>query len=73
MLVNYVMISCLRFAGACLVSVVRDFQPLIGLGMIFLMFTSGIFWDVRLGDPQKTELLLAANPLAFCWMPTGRS
>ena len=66
MLVNYVMIVACAFAGACLVSVVRDFQPLIALGMIFLMFTSGIFWDVNaLGDPHKTELILAANPLAF--------
>ena len=30
------------------------------------MFTSGIFWDVRaLGDPHKTEMVLAVNPLAF--------
>jgi lipopolysaccharide transport system permease protein len=34
--------------------------------MTFLLFTSGIFWDVRdLGDPHKTELILALNPLAF--------
>ena len=66
MLVNYLMIVACGFIGACLVSMVRDFQPLITLGMIFLMFTSGIFWDIReLGDPHKTELLLAANPLAF--------
>lgn len=33
---------------------------------MFLMFTSGIFWDVRaLSDPDKIELLLYANPLAF--------
>jgi lipopolysaccharide transport system permease protein len=66
MLVNYLMIVACGFVGACLVAMVRDFQPLITLGMIFLMFTSGIFWDIReLGDPHKTELLLAVNPLAF--------
>jgi lipopolysaccharide transport system permease protein len=33
---------------------------------MFLMFTSGIFWDVReLSDPAKTDLILNVNPLAF--------
>lgn len=66
MLVNYLMIVACSFIGACLVCIVRDFRMLIPLGMTFLLFTSGIFWDVRdLGDPAKTELLLALNPLAF--------
>ena len=34
--------------------------------MLFLMFTSGIFWDVReIGNQEKADLLLAFNPLAF--------
>jgi homopolymeric O-antigen transport system permease protein len=66
MFVNYVMIVACAFAGACLVCIARDFSQIITLGMIFLMFTSGIFWDVRtLGDPAKTELILDVNPLAF--------
>jgi lipopolysaccharide transport system permease protein len=65
-IVNYFMIVGCAFIGACLVSMMRDFHPMIALGMIFLMFTSGIFWDVRgLDDPYKTELLLAVNPLTF--------
>ncbi len=65
-IVNYIMILSCAYVGATLVCMIRDFQPLISLGMIFLLFTSGIFWDVRdLGDPQKTEAVLAANPLAF--------
>ena len=65
-LVNYLMIVACSFIGACLVCIVRDFRMLIPLGMTFLLFTSGIFWDIRdLGDPAKTELLLALNPLAF--------
>ena len=33
---------------------------------MFLLFTSGIFWDIRnIGSPEKTELILALNPLAF--------
>tara|TARA_R110000823_G_scaffold195624_5_gene326930 strand:+ start:6296 stop:7072 length:777 start_codon:yes stop_codon:yes gene_type:complete len=65
-IINYVMILACAYLGATLVCVVRDFAPLISLGMIFLMFTSGIFWDVRdLGDPDKSALVLALNPLAF--------
>ena len=66
MLVNYLMILACSFIGACLVCIVRDFRLLIPLGMTLLLFTSGIFWDVRdLGDPAKTELILALNPVAL--------
>jgi len=66
MLVNYLMIVACSFIGACLVCLVRDFRLVIPLAMTFLLFTSGIFWDVHdLGDPAKTELILALNPLAF--------
>ncbi len=65
-IVNYIMILSLALIAASIVTVVRDFAPLISLGMIFLMFTSGIFWDVRaLSDPAKVDLLLSVNPLAF--------
>lgn len=66
MLVNYIMIVACGFAAASIVCVVRDFQPLISLSMVFLLFTSGIFWDVRqFPDPEKTELMLALNPMTF--------
>ena len=66
LIVNYVMIVACGLIAACLVCMVRDFNPLISLSMIFLMFTSGIFWDIRgLSDPSKTDFLLAVNPLAF--------
>ncbi|WP_238947013.1 ABC transporter permease [Seongchinamella unica] len=65
-LVMYLMIVACGLVGSCLVCIVRDFQKLIPLGMTFLLFTSGIFWDVRdIGSPEKTELLLTMNPLAF--------
>ncbi|RLQ21221.1 ABC transporter [Seongchinamella sediminis] len=65
-LVMYLMIVACGLVGACLVCIVRDFQKFIPLGMTFLLFTSGIFWDVReIGSPEKTELLLTLNPLAF--------
>lgn len=64
--VMYLLILACGLIGACLVSVLRDFHMLISLGMTFLLFTSGIFWDVRaLGSQEKTDLLLALNPLAF--------
>jgi lipopolysaccharide transport system permease protein len=64
--VNYLMIVSCSFVGACLVCLARDFTPLINLFMMFLIFVSGIFWDVReLHNPQKTELVLAMNPVAF--------
>ena len=64
--VNYLMIVSCAFIASYIVCLIRDFSPLISLGMVFLMFTSGIFWDVRgLDDPVKTELLLALNPLLF--------
>ena len=66
LIVNYVMIVALSFIGACLVCLARDFAQLISLGMIFLMFTSGVFWDVRgPSDPGKIDLVLNLNPLAF--------
>jgi lipopolysaccharide transport system permease protein len=66
LVVNYVMIVACAFVGACLVCLARDFAPLIALGMMFLLFTSGIFWDVHtLHDPHKTEMVLAMNPMAF--------
>jgi len=65
-LVNYLMIVACGLVGACLVCFVRDFSKLIPLGMTFLLFTSGIFWDVRdISDPGKVELLLTLNPIAF--------
>jgi lipopolysaccharide transport system permease protein len=64
--VNYLMIVGCGFLASILVCFLRDFSVVIPLGMIFLMFTSGIFWDVRaLADPRMTDLILAANPIAF--------
>ena len=65
-LVNYMMIIACALVGACLVCVLRDFSKAIPLAMTFLLFTSGIFWDVNaLEDAGNTDLILALNPLAF--------
>ena len=64
--VSYVMILACGYVGATIVCIVRDFFPLISLGMLFMMFTSGVFWNVRdLGSQEKTDLVLTYNPLAF--------
>lgn len=64
--VNYLMIVACAFIGALLVCIIRDFSMVISLAITFLLFTSGIFWDVRaLDNPATTELILTVNPLAF--------
>ncbi|MGD8177144.1 ABC transporter permease [Marinimicrobium sp. ARAG 43.8] len=66
MLVQYVLILVCTMVAAYLVSFVRDVRVLVGLGMMCLMFTSGIFWDVsRIQDPHMQSMLLTWNPLAF--------
>lgn len=65
-LVNYLLIVGASLAGAYLVCLVFDFSLLISLAMVFLLFISGIFWDVRtLPDPAMTDWVLTLNPLAF--------
>jgi len=65
-IVYYLIIVACSFVGGYLVCMVRDFSKFLPLGMTFLLFTSGIFWDVRsIGNPEKAELVLALNPIAF--------
>jgi lipopolysaccharide transport system permease protein len=64
--VEYLLITACSLIGAVLVCYVRDFAMVISLGTVFLMFSSGIFWDVRgLEDERMTELILMTNPVAF--------
>lgn len=66
LLVYYLMIVACSLLGAWMVCIIRDVSKFLPLAMTFLLFTSGIFWDVRaLPDPEKTQLLLDINPLAF--------
>jgi lipopolysaccharide transport system permease protein len=65
-LVNLLLIVAGSLLGAILVCFARDFSMIISLGMIFMLFISGIFWDVRLlDDPAMTDMVLTVNPLAF--------
>lgn len=65
MLTQYLMILSCGIIGAVLVCYVRDVGMLISLFMTFLLFVSGIFWDVHDLEPTKAEMVLTLNPLAF--------
>ncbi len=66
LVVQYLLIVLASLIGAYLVCLVFDFTLIIGLAMTFLLFTSGIFWDVRaLPNPQMADWVLTLNPLAF--------
>lgn len=65
-LVQYLLIVACAIAAALLVCAARDFARAIQLGTVFLLFVSGIFWDVRaIPDPLAQQAILTANPLAF--------
>ncbi len=64
--VNYLVLVVPSLIAALLVTWAQDFRILIQMGMLFLMFVSGIFWDIN--DIQNEfwrDFLLTANPLAF--------
>lgn len=65
-IVQYQLIIACSLVGAFLVSVVPDFRMIISMGMLFLMFASGIFWDINtIANLEVREYILTYNPLAF--------
>ena len=61
---QYLLIVACGLLGAVLVCFRRDFQMLIQLGTLFLLFMSGVFWDVRaLEDTELVGFLMTVNPL----------
>ena len=52
---QYLLITSCALLGALLVCWRRDFQMLIQLGTVFLLFMSGVFWDVQ--SIQNAELV----------------
>ena len=63
-LLQYLLITGCALLAALLVCLRRDFQKLIQLGTVFLLFMSGVFWDVRaLNDTALVEWLSHLNPL----------
>jgi lipopolysaccharide transport system permease protein len=64
--IQYVLIIGCSLLAALLVCVRRDFQLLIQLGTVFLLFMSGVFWDVRsISDPELAYWLQVLNPLVI--------
>ena len=62
---QYLLIVGCGMLAALLVCVRRDFQLLVQLGMVFLLFMSGIFWDVdSIANTALRDHLLLVNPLA---------
>lgn len=65
-LVQYLLTVLCALIGAFCVSYVRDVRMLISMGVLFLMFASGVFWDVNaIADPNMRELMLTWNPILF--------
>jgi len=65
-IVNYILIVACAFIASVLVCFIRDISMFIPLGMMFLMFASGVFFDFRdLNNPKMMELMLSFNPMAF--------
>lgn len=64
-IVMYLLILAFSLLTALMVCYAEDVKMLINMGMLFLMFTSGIFFDASsIREPIKSYLLIL-NPLAF--------
>jgi lipopolysaccharide transport system permease protein len=65
MFVQMILICGASLLAALVVCWHKDFQHLIQLGMMFLLFVSGVFWDVNaVADTDVKRWLLFLNPLA---------
>lgn len=64
-LVTYLMIVAFGLLTAILVCYADDVRMLISMAMLFLMFTSGIFFDISDIHQPLQGYLLTYNPLAF--------
>jgi lipopolysaccharide transport system permease protein len=66
MVTQYLLIVFCSLIAALLVCWQRDFTLVINLGVTFLLFVSGVFWDVQtLTSEAAREAVLTLNPLAF--------
>ncbi len=61
----YLMIVTFGLLTAILVSYADDIRMVINMGMLFLMFSSGIFFDITSIHQPLQDYLLTWNPLAF--------
>ena len=64
--IMFVVILGVSMIAALLVTMIQDLQIVVSMGILFLMFSSGVFWDVNsIADDRTRELVLLLNPLAF--------
>ena len=64
--VQYGLILLCSLMGAFCVCYFRDIKMFIVLAMTFILFSSGIFWDIsRIRDIHVRELVMTYNPFAF--------
>ena len=65
-IVQYLLIVPCAIAAALLVCAARDFARIVSLGTVFLLFVSGIFWDVRaVPSAAAQQLIFVVNTMAF--------
>lgn len=65
-LIQYGLILVCSMLGALCVCFVGDFRMLINMGMMFLMFTSGVFWDInKISSVRLRDMVMTWNPIAF--------
>ena len=63
---QYLFMLLFTLVGAFLVAYARDVRMIINMSVLFLMFMSGVFWDLdQITDPVKRDLLVTWNPLAY--------
>ena len=62
---QYFLIAAVALVSAVMVCVARDFGKVVQLGIMALMFGSGIFWDVRSLSERAQDFMLTWNPLAY--------
>lgn len=64
-LIQALLISGCGLIAALFVCLQRDFRLLVQLGTVFLLFMSGVFWDLNaIADTETRQWLLILNPLA---------
>lgn len=64
-IVMYLMIVTFGLITAVMVCYADDVRMVINMAMLFLMFTSGIFFDIETISEPMQSYLLTFNPLAF--------
>lgn len=62
---EYLIIVGTSLFAALLICYIEDVRMLINMGMMLLMFASGIFFDISELSPEMSYYLITFNPIAF--------